>query len=79
MGIVKEGLPSEAKFAMGTELQILPGVKRDPLDSLPIAERPEVQAVSQSVHEGAEEVQSGRCAEENGGGGAEARLVEPRL
>ena len=63
-GIIKEGLPGEAKLAMGAEPQILPGVKRGPLGthSVPIAERPEAQVVSQSVHEGVEEVQSFKVA-----------------
>lgn len=63
-GIIKEGLPGEAKLAMGAEPQILSGAKRGPLGthSVPIAERSEVQAVSQSVHEGVEEVQSFKVA-----------------
>ena len=63
-GIIKEGLPGEAKLAMGAEPQILPGAKRGPLGthSVPIAERPEVQVVKETVQEGAEEVLSFRDA-----------------
>lgn len=74
-GIIKEGLPGDAKLAMGAEPQILPGEKRGPLGThaVPLGERPELQgiveggtsvteSIRQAAREGAREVQSFRDA-----------------
>ncbi|KAL4065007.1 hypothetical protein V8B97DRAFT_1176036 [Scleroderma yunnanense] len=49
-GIIKEGLPGEAKLAMGAEPQILPGEKKGPLgtQSVPVAESPEAQGIAET-------------------------------
>lgn len=70
-GIIKEGLPGDAKLAMGAEPQILPGEKKGPLGThaVPISERPEFKGIvesgatvkeniKQATREGAGKVQS---------------------
>lgn len=49
-GIIKEGLPGDAKLAMGAEPQILPGEKKGPLGThaVPIGERPEFKGIVES-------------------------------